>query len=288
MSERSRLRTLYFPKAECQAISVASLEEEIRQFCSTYALRLNTDIGQHFLVDAEVLQTIVEAPEIRQEDSIVEIGPGIGVLTKELLARAAKVTAIELDDRLIPLLETYVKDDPKLTVIQGNALRVPMPEEPYKIVANIPYHITSPLLRHVFLESKVHPTSLTLLIQKEVAEKICDTEHAGLLTILVGLFGTPEVLITVPPEAFLPPPKVHSAVLHIECFRAPLADDETLKKVFSLTKIAFSQKRKMLRGTLGKQPGGAEALQKAGIDAWRRPETLTVKEWVALACSLKA
>jgi len=268
-------------------MAVPSLEEEIRQFCSTYALRLNTDLGQHFLVDAEVLQTIVEAPEIRPEDSIVEIGPGIGVLTKELLARAAKVTAIELDDRLIPLLETYVKDDPKLTVIQGNALRVPMPEEPYKIVANIPYHITSPLLRHVFLESAVHPDSLTLLIQKEVTEKICDTEHAGLLTILVGLFGTPEMLITVPPEAFLPPPKVHSAVLHIECFRKPLADDATLKKVFSLTKIAFSQKRKMLRGTLGRQPGGAEALQKVGIDAWRRPETLTVKEWVALARSLK-
>ena len=264
-----------------------SLKDEIRQFCSTYALRLNTDLGQHFLVDEEVLQTIVEAPNIQPKDRIVEIGPGIGVLTKELLARAGKVTAIELDERLIPILETYVHDDPKLEVVQGNALKVPMPTEPYKIVANIPYHITSPLLRHAFMESTVHPTSMTLLIQKEVAEKICDTEHAGILTIVVGLFGTPEVLIDVPPKSFLPPPKVDSAVLHIECFSEPLADDETLKRIFSLIKIAFSQKRKMLRGTLGKQPKGAEALQKVGIDATRRPETLSVEEWVALARSLE-
>lgn len=266
---------------------MASLEEEIRQFCRHYALRLNTDLGQHFLVDEEVLQTIVEAPDIQSEDAIVEIGPGIGVLTKELLARAKKVTAIELDERLIPILETYVKDDPKLEVIQGNALQAQMPTEPYKIVANIPYHITSPLLRHVFLESDVHPTSLTLLIQKEVAEKICDTTHAGLLTILVGLFGTPEVLITVPPGSFLPPPKVYSAVLHIKCHSEPMANDETLKNIFSLAKIAFSQKRKMLRGTLGRQRGGSEAMQKVGIDASRRPETLSVEEWVALARSMK-
>jgi 16S rRNA (adenine1518-N6/adenine1519-N6)-dimethyltransferase len=264
-----------------------SLKDEIRQFCSTYALRLNTDLGQHFLVDEEVLQTIVEAPNIQPKDRIVEIGPGIGVLTKELLARAGKVTAIELDERLIPILETYVHDDPKLEVVQGNALKVPMPTEPYKIVANIPYHITSPLLRHAFMESTVHPTSMTLLIQKEVAERICDTEHAGILTIVVGLFGTPEVLIDVPPKSFLPPPKVDSAVLHIECFSEPLADDETLKRIFSLIKIAFSQKRKMLRGTLGKQKDGAEALQKVDIDATRRPETLSVEEWVALARSLE-
>jgi len=266
---------------------MASLEEEIRQFCRHYALRLNTDLGQHFLVDTEVLQTIVEAPDIQPEDTIVEIGPGIGVLTKELLERAGKVIAIEIDDRLIPILETYVKDDPKLEAVRGNALQVQMPGEPYKIVANIPYHITSPLLRHVFLESDVHPTSLTLLIQKEVAEKICDTAHAGILTILVNLFGTPEVLISVPPSSFLPPPKVHSAVLHIECFKKPLADDDTLKRIFSLTKIAFSQKRKMLRGTLGRQRGGSEALQKVGIDASRRPETLSVEEWVALARSMR-
>ncbi len=264
---------------------MASLEEEIRQFCSTYALKLNTDMGQHFLIDESVLQTIADAPNIQSEDTIVEIGPGIGVLTKELLMQAGKVMAIELDERLIPLLETYVKDDPKLEVIQGNALKIPMPTDPYKIVANIPYHITSPLLRHVFLESEVHPASLTLLIQKEVAKKICDTEHAGLLTILVGLFGTAEMLIDVPPKSFLPPPKVDSAVIHINCFPKPLASAEELNRIFSLTKLAFSQKRKMLSNSLGKQPNGAKMLKNAGIDADRRPETLKIEEWVALARS---
>ncbi|PIQ76789.1 ribosomal RNA small subunit methyltransferase A [Candidatus Peregrinibacteria bacterium CG10_big_fil_rev_8_21_14_0_10_49_24] len=266
---------------------MTSLRDEIRQFCNTYALRLNTDLGQHFLTDEEVLSTIVEAPNIQRTDTIVEIGPGIGVLTKELLARAGKVFAIELDERLIPILETYVKDDPKLEVVQGNALRVPLPDHPYKIVANIPYHITSPLLRHAFLESAVHPDCMTLLIQKEVAEKICDTNHAGILTILVGLFGTPEILIDVPPQAFLPPPKVDSAVLHIECHKEPLADAKTLQKVFSLTKIAFSQKRKMLSNTLGKLPGGEHLLETAGIDPTRRPETLQIQEWITLARSTK-
>jgi len=263
------------------------LEEEIRQFCSKYVLRLNTDLGQHFLIDREVLDTIVDAPNIQKEDTIVEIGPGIGVLTKELLSRAGKVIAIELDERLIPMLETYVEDNPKLEAIQGNALKTPMPTEPYKVVANIPYHITSPLLRHVFLESEVHPSSLTLLIQKEVARKICDTEHAGLLTILVGLFGTSEVLIDVPPAAFLPPPKVDSAVLHIECYPEPLANDEELEKIFLFTKLAFSKKRKMLSNSIGTQPDGSELLQKAEIDAQRRPETLTVEEWITLARSTK-
>jgi 16S rRNA (adenine1518-N6/adenine1519-N6)-dimethyltransferase len=281
------VRTLYSALRQCQAAPMPSLKDEIRQFCSKYALRLNTDLGQHFLVDEEVLSTIVEAPDIQSTDTIVEIGPGIGVLTKELLARAGKVFAIELDDRLIPILETYVCDDPKLEVVQGNALKTSMPTEPYKVVANIPYHITSPLLRHVFIESAVSPTSMTLLIQKEVAEKICDTKHAGILTIVVGLFGTPEVLTNVAPQSFLPPPKVDSAVLHIECFPEPLADADTLQKVFTLTKSAFSQKRKMLSNTLGKLPGGAELLSSAGIDATRRPENLQIEEWLSLARSLK-
>ncbi|MAE68646.1 16S rRNA (adenine(1518)-N(6)/adenine(1519)-N(6))-dimethyltransferase, partial [bacterium] len=140
---------------------MSPLKDQIRQFCSTYALRLNTDLGQHFLVDQSILDQIVEAAKIQSDDHIVEIGPGIGVLTKELLQRAAKVTAIELDDRMIPLLEEYVQDTEKLETINQNALQVPTPNTPYKIVANIPYHITSPLLQHVFLESTSHPETLT-------------------------------------------------------------------------------------------------------------------------------
>lgn len=257
------------------------LAQEIREFCRKYLLRLNTDLGQHFLTDQNILDQIIEAANIEKDDHIVEIGPGIGVLTRELLKKTENVTAIEIDDRLIPILETFVED--KISAVQGNALKQTMPDHPYKIVANIPYHITSPLLRHVFLESEVIPTSMTLLIQREVAEKICSEKDAGLLTILVKLFGTPRIVTTVPPKAFLPPPKVDSAVIHIDCFEKPIADKETIEEIFRLTKIAFGQKRKMLRKTIGSLDGGMEMLEKAGIDGTRRPQTLSIEEWKKLA-----
>lgn len=275
------------------------LGESVRQFCSGHHLALNTDLGQHFLIDEDVLRRIVETAKIEPNDRIVEIGPGIGILTAELLKKEAKVTAIELDLHLIPLLQEFITKNQKLetrnlSIVHGNALTTPFPEEPYKIVANIPYHITSPLLRHAFLESSTPPTTMTLLIQREVAEKIClpaearsakvgDTQHHTLLSILVALFGKPKLVQIVPPESFLPPPKVDSAVLHIDCFEEPLAETETIDAVFRLTKMAFSQKRKMLRNTLGSSPEGMTRLAKAGIDPERRPQTLTIEEWLTLA-----
>ena len=153
---------LYSPLNECQASIVSDLASETRQFCSDHRLKLNTNLGQHFLIDQEALNRIVEAADIKPNDHIVEIGPGIGILTRELLKKAKHVTAIELDQKLIPLLQEFtntLRSTPhtQLTIINANALKVPFPQEPYKIVANIPYHITSPLLRHAFLESEVQP-----------------------------------------------------------------------------------------------------------------------------------
>ncbi|MCA9361935.1 ribosomal RNA small subunit methyltransferase A [Candidatus Kaiserbacteria bacterium] len=256
---------------------------DLKTFLQLNGIKLNTDLGQHFLKDETVLDKIVEAGRIQPEDHIVEIGPGVGVLTAKLLEKANRVTAIELDKRMIPLLRNYTNYNEKLTIINENALQVPMPEEPYKVVANIPYHITSPLLRHAFLESKVSPKSMTLLIQKEVADRICNTKDAGMLTIIVALFGKATKVVNVPPKAFIPPPKVDSAVIHIECYDKPLVDGETLKQVMKLTKIGFSMKRKMLSNSFGTFPGGLELLSAAGIDPTRRPQTLSVDEWVALA-----
>lgn len=267
------------------------LARTIALFCREHGLRMNTDLGQHFLTDQRALDAIVDAADLQPKDKVVEIGPGIGVLTKELVRRTPDVTVIELDRRFIPLLEAYIRREdaalPLPTIIQGNALDVPLPAEPYKMVANIPYHITSPLLRHAFLEGARPPMSLTLLIQREVAEKICDDHDRGLLTIIVGLFGEPRIVTTVPPQAFLPPPKVDSAVLHIDCFPEPKADADTLESVFMLTKHAFSQKRKMLRNTIPSLPGGEEWLERAGIDPQRRPQTLSVDEWIALARAMR-
>ena len=215
----------------------------------------------------------------------MEIGAGIGVLTQELVKKAKRVTAIELDERMIPLLNEYTQSPPNLTVIQGNALEIPFPDERYKIVANIPYHITSPLLRHTFCESDIQPTSMTLLIQKEVAEKICAEEDRSSLTILVQLFGEPKLIKKVPPSSFIPPPEVDSAILHIKCFKEPLADNETIEEVFRLTKIAFGKRRKMIRNSIGELPDGINMLYKAGIEETRRPQTLSVEEWIKLASS---
>ncbi|MCA9370506.1 MAG: ribosomal RNA small subunit methyltransferase A [Candidatus Peregrinibacteria bacterium] len=266
---------------------MANLQDQIRQFCSEHSLKLNTNLGQHFLIDQAVLDAIIESGDIQPEDHVVEIGPGIGVLTRELLKRASKVTAIELDDRMIPLLKQYVEDPLKanrykLTAINENALNAAMPRDTYKVIANIPYHITSPLLRHIYMESTGKPTSATLLIQKEVADRICDKDNTDLLSLSVKLFGTPQKIINVPPEAFLPPPKVDSAVIHIESYAEPLASNDVIDKIMQLAKIAFSQKRKMLSNSF-RFPGGLELLSAVDIDKKRRPQTVSVQEWIALA-----
>ncbi len=268
---------------------MSSLYNELSGFLQAHHLKLNTDLGQHFLIDEDILETIVNTAEIEERDHIVEIGPGIGVLTRELRKLATKVTAIEVDPRLIVLLEQFLKqsqignEPAELEIIHGNALHVDFPTTPYKIVANIPYHITSPLLRHAFLESPKTPTSMTLLIQREVAEKIADKNDAGILTILVGLFGEARIACLVPPDAFLPPPAVDSAVLHIDCFDKPRTDSKTIEEIFKLTKIAFGQKRKMLRNSLGTFPEIAERMERLGIAPDRRPQTLSIDEWIALA-----
>lgn len=259
------------------------LKDRVSGFCRAAGLTLNTDLGQHYLIDEDVLTAIVASARLAKGERVVEIGAGIGVLTEALLEAGAQVQAIEYDARVIPLLHAFVGPRDTLTVIEGNALHVDFPTAPYKIVANIPYHITSPLLRHVFLESPVAPTSVTLLIQREVAERICDPKDRGLLTVVVSLFGTPSIVRHVPPSAFLPPPKVDSSVLHMECFAKPLADNATIDALLTLLKLGFGQKRKMLRNTLGSLPNGAELLAGAGIDPTRRPQTLSTEEWIALA-----
>lgn len=276
----------------CHPLRMSDLGSRIRHFCNEQGLKLNKDLGQHFLIDQAVLEDIINAAKIKPDDRIVEIGPGIGVLTRALLQRTPHVTAIEIDPRFPRLIEAYLRRDnrnlPMPTIILGNALEAVMPSEPYKVVANIPYHITSPLLRHTFLESPTPPTSLTLLIQREVAEKICDNHDRGLLTIIVGLFGTPRIIRHVNSLCFLPPPAVESSVLHIDCFAAPKADARTIEKVMRVAKHAFGGKRKMLRNTMSTLEEGMGALEKAGIDPTRRPQTLTVEEWIAVAGGMKA
>lgn len=277
---------LYRSEKGCHCFGMQTLSQRVSRFCNATGLKLNTDLGQHYLIDEDVLAAIVASGNIAKGERVVEIGAGIGVLTEALLDAGAVVDTIEFDARVIPLLTAFVdagRRGDALTIIEGNALHVDFPTEPYKVVANIPYHITSPLLRHVFLESPRPPTTMTLLIQREVAERICDPKDRGLLTVVVSLFGKPSIVRHVPPSAFLPPPKVDSSVLHIDCFAHPMADGPTIDRLLSLLKLGFGQKRKMLRNTLGSLPNGEELLAGAGIDPTRRPQTLSTEEWIALA-----
>lgn len=279
------------------------LDAEVRDFLRQYSFRLDTDAGQHFLIDEAMLQTIVEAAKLTPNEQVIEIGPGIGILTRELLAKGAAVTTIEIDPRLVPLLQIFVsnsnlktpafaratagKQTSKLTIVNGNALHVPLslPSQ-YKVVANIPYHITSPLLHRFLLETETLPVSLTLLIQKEVAENIASSGSPSILSVLVGLHGKARFVATVPPKAFLPPPKVDSAILHIDCYKKPLVDRETAKRVLKVGKLAMSKRRKMLSNSIGALPDGMEALTVAHIDSERRPQTLTTDEWITLEAAL--
>lgn len=263
------------------------LDVKVRDFLRKHSVRLNTDAGQHFLIDEDVLSEIVCAADLSPGDRVWEIGPGIGVLTAELVKRAAHVMSVEIDPRFPPLIRDYTENAANLQIIVGNALHTPTPTDgPFKVVANIPYHITSPLLHHLLLESAVLPTSITLLIQREVAENIASKNSDSILTVLTRIFGEPSLLRLVSPDAFLPPPKVDSAVLHIKCFAKPKVEKHTAQKVLNLAKHAMSKRRKMLSNSIGELPGGMESMTAVHVDPTRRPQTLTIDEWIALEAAL--
>lgn len=265
-----------------------SLAADVSRFLKAEKIALDKNFGQHFLVDESVLRDMLKAAKIQPGERVVEVGPGLGVLTRELLKAGANVTAIELDRRWMMLATAFVAEAgrellDRLTLTHGDALQIDLPNEPYAVVANIPYQITGKLIRRFLLESPVTPRSLTLLVQREVAQKICDAEKGGMSRLLVELFGTAKMIRKVPPGAFVPPPAVDSAILHIECFPTPKAERAIVEKALELASIAFQQKRKMVRGTLGAFRGGMERLERAAIAENLRPEKVSVDQWVSLA-----
>ncbi len=253
-----------------------------------YGLRPRIGLGQNFLQDTRALQEIVAGADITPADDILEIGPGLGSLTRYLALAAHGVTAVELDRNLFPALETVVAPYKNVRLVQGDILQLHpadlMGSPDYLVVANIPYYITSALLRHL-LESGGHPRRLVLTIQEAVAERICAKPgKMSLLSLSVQVYGTPAIVGYIPAEAFFPAPKVDSAILRVEILPQPVIATVLLDTFFMLIKAGFSQKRKTLRnslsGGLGIAPASAEAiLAAAGIDPVRRAETLSLEEW---------
>lgn len=237
-------------------------------------------LGQHFLKNPYYLGLVADAAKITKGELVLEIGPGEGTLTRVLLERGAKVLAIEKDSRLIPVLkERFAADN--FEVVEGDALDMEPPQEPYKLAGNIPYYITGALFKK-FLTATHQPSVLVFLVQREVAERIARDKKESILSLSIKAYGEPRYIKTVPRGAFSPPPEVDSAILAVEHIsRSNFANAAHEKKFFELVKKGFSSKRKLLLNNLGKEY--ADKLKHVGMPSKVRAEDVPLAAWLKLS-----
>ena len=261
-----------------------------------HGLRARKSLGQNFLQDPLALEDIISAAEIQPTDTVLEIGPGLGSLTRYLAVAAREVVAVELDPNLLPPLKAVLAPYPNIRLIHGDILKLSpkdlITEKDYIVAANIPYYITSAVIRHL-LEGEAKPRRIVLTVQKEVAGRICAKPgDMSLLALSVQVYGEPRITARIPADAFFPAPKVDSAVLCVDIYPSPLIEPELLHTFFKLIKAGFSQKRKTLRNSLSSglhisPTNAADLLMRAGIDPQRRAETLSIDEWRTLSEIIK-
>jgi len=270
-----------------------------------YGIRPSKGLGQNFLVDETALRKVVQAAEISEGDVVLEVGPGLGSLTRYLSAESQRVIAVELDKKLLPVLHETLAPFDNVEIIVNDILELDLGKilesfqspaassqtiRQYKVVANIPYYITSALIRHL-LEAKIKPSTMVLTVQKEVAQRICEyPPNLSLLALSVQVYGQPQIAAKIPAGAFYPPPKVDSSIVKIDLFPEPKIPNPLLPMFFRLAKAGFSQKRKMLRNTLSVGMGWSKdeavaVLTAAEIDSQRRAQTLSMIEWESLTKS---
>lgn len=262
----------------------------VRAVARRAGLQLKHRLGQNFLVDRAALDGIVAALDPQPDDEVLEIGPGIGTLTVELAQRAARVVAVELDEACVRACAITLRAHPNAQVVHQDALRTDPVQlglrDGYLAAGNIPYNITAPLITHL-LELPTPPRRAVLLVQREVAARLSAPPGGwGLLTVAVRSLATVERIADVPPSSFEPPPAVHSSVIRLTPAAQLSAADR--RAVLDLARGAFQMRRKTLRHGLARALGGEEpaamaVLQEAGVDPRRRPETLDLDEWRALA-----
>jgi len=280
-----------------------SLLAETRRLLRRYELQPRKGLGQHFLIDEEMLGLITSAAELTSGDVIMEIGPGLGVLTRELARQAGWVIAIELDDKLASMLKQTLSSFNNITIINENILGIdpvallqeqkinfpPLISSPlsYKVVANLPYYITSPVLRH-FLEASLKPQIMVVMVQKEVAEVIvAEPGQMSVLSVSVQFYGQPKIISYVPARCFYPAPEVDSAILRVALYSKPAVDVTDKESFFRLVRAGFTASRKQLCNSLaqGLRLPKAEVLsllEETRIAPQRRAETLTLEEWAQL------
>lgn len=264
---------------------------ELRRLLSAHGMHPNKAFGQNFLIDRAVLRQIVAAAEIDAADSVLEVGAGTGVLTRELARQARRVVAVELERDMLALLAETTRGLSNVEIVARNLLYLNPVEvfgdAPYKLVANLPYYITAPTFRH-FLESANAPRLIVVMVQEEVAERITAAPgDLSLLAVSVQFYGKPRIVARVPAVAFYPAPKVDSAILRVDVnAETPLTPPER-DQFFRVVQAGFSAKRKQLHNALEQalhlSPEIVRAwLQAANIDASRRAETLDIAEWITL------
>lgn len=260
-----------------------------------FKLRADKKLGQNFLIDENVVRQIVEAAELNEADTVLEVGPGIGTLTQGLAESRAQVVAVELDTRLLPVLATTLEGYDNVRVVHGDILKVNIMEEvgapEFKVCANLPYYITTPII-FALLEKRLPMERLVAMVQKEVAERMAAQpggKDYGALSVAIQYYTEPEIAFIVPPTSFIPAPAVDSAVIVCKRREKPPVEvcDEAL--FFRVVKAAFSLRRKMLSNSLknmgikGEQV--AKWLELAGVDGKRRAETLSLEDFAKLTNS---
>lgn len=263
--------------------------KDLKQLLQKYNIRPNRTLGQNFLIDEDSLGKIVEAAAVGSEDVVLEVGSGAGVLTCELASRAKKVIAVEKDGQMSAVLIDSLAGYPDVQVINEDILKYldNFVEKKYKVVANIPYYLTSQLIRQL-LEKENQPQEIIFLIQKEVAERICaKSGKMSILSVAVQIYGNPEIIAIVAKDKFWPAPEVDSAILKISNIHKARINTEK-EHFFSIVKAGFSAKRKTLANNLSnklqiEKLQVEEILQKIDIDPKQRAESLSIEDWARLA-----
>lgn len=273
-----------------------------------YGFNFQKKYGQNFLIDANILEKIIDSAEITREDCVVEIGPGIGTMTQYLAENAREVIAVEIDKNLIPILEETLKGYENVSIVNEDILKVDLNRlvkernggKPIKVVANLPYYITTPIIMGLF-ESRVPLSSITIMVQKEVADRMQvgpGTKDYGALSLAVQYYARPEIMLNVPPTCFMPRPNVGSAVIRLTRFEEPPVKTDDEKKMFSIIRAAFNQRRKTLVNALanGLSYTGKDgkvmhvsrqevsaALDQMGLSQTIRGEVLTLTQFARLS-----
>ena len=273
--------------------SIIASPEVVHYICKRFDIKMSKKLGQNFLIKRGIVDEIVKAADLQEGEPVLEIGPGIGTLTQGLAQSGANVTAIELDTRLLEVLDTTLAQYSNVTIVHGDVLKLDVPSimnnEPFKVVANLPYYITTPIIMSL-LESRLPIERLVVMVQKEVALRMVakpGTKDYGALSVAVQYYTKPDIVLDVPPKSFLPAPAVTSSVIRCVLRDKPPVDVIDEKLFFRVVKAGFAQRRKTFANTM-KTTGLSkdrieELLTKANIDGQRRGETFTLQEFADVA-----